>query len=254
MLLNISQPPFANQILRTTWQDLARGEHVQSLRGSQYRLTARGWLAALEISGVAQSKEYQERIGRVLAAMKGDVKGRHDAAVVSLRMLASEAGEPEGFIYNIVESRASVGAESRRDASWFGEDRGRLVEIPVDFNMEPVDVVASLTVPHLERIQALEERLQVVEEDRANTTVRTVTRSGSPGAQDFPEHDAIVAFDRFACGLLTADGSEEEPCPYSSAGHDWTNLTSRPRKTAGFESVALPPRRNEHFESACIRR
>jgi hypothetical protein len=115
-----------------------------------------------------------------------------------------------------------VGGEGRRGASWFGDDRGRLVEIPVDFNMEPFDVVASLTVPHLERIQALEERLQVVEEDRAKYHCpHCDAELISAGAQDFPEHHAIVAFDRFACGLLTADGFEEEPCPYSSS---WPRL------------------------------
>jgi hypothetical protein len=36
-------------------------------------------------------------------------------------------------------------------------------------------------------------------------------------SQDFPEHHAIVTYERFACGLLTADGFDEEPCPYSSS-------------------------------------
>src|SRR4051812_33477216 len=86
-LFDISEQPFEGRFLRTTWEDLARGGYVDFLRGSQYRLTARGWLAALEISGSAGSNAYQEKIGRVLAAMKGHVKGRRDSAVVDLKAL-----------------------------------------------------------------------------------------------------------------------------------------------------------------------
>lgn len=221
-LFDIADPPFADRIVRTTWEELARGEYVDCVRGGQYRLTARGWLAALEISGEARSEAFQERVGRVLAAMKRYVKGRRESRVVNLKTLSSEAGEPEGFIFNIVESRASAAGGARRGATWFGAERGRLIEIPVDFNMEPVDVVAALTVPHLDRIQALEERLQVVEEERARYHCpHCDAELISANAQDFPEHHAIVTYERFGCGLLTADGFEEEPCPYSAA---WPQL------------------------------
>ena len=221
-LFDICEAPFADSILRTTWEDLARGGHVDRVGGSHYRLTARGWLAALEFSGEARSEAYQERIGTVLGAMKRHVKGRRESAVVALKNLSSEAGEPEGLIFNIVESRASVIGDSRRGATWFANERGRLIEIPLDFNMEPVDVVTALTIPHLERIQALEARLEVVEEERARYHCPHCDAAlASASAEDFPEYHAIVTYERFACGMLTADGFEEEPCPYSDA---WPRL------------------------------
>ncbi|MGE3776957.1 MAG: hypothetical protein AB7F89_07230, partial [Pirellulaceae bacterium] len=52
------------------------------------------------------------------------VKGRREAKVVDLRMLEADLGEPEGFIFNIIESRASSSDTSkRRGASWL-ERRG----------------------------------------------------------------------------------------------------------------------------------
>jgi hypothetical protein len=64
--------------------------------------------------------------------------------------------------------------------------------------------------------------LERVEEDRARYHCPYCDAELiSSGSQDFPEHHAIVAFDRFACGLLTADGFDEEPCPYSPS---WPRL------------------------------
>jgi len=99
--------------------------------------------------------------------MKRHVKGRKDSAVVSLRQIAEESQEPEGFIFNVIDSKGSSTGNERTGANWFDGERGRLVEIPVDFNLEPVDVVSALTAPHLQKIQELEERLEAVEEDRA---------------------------------------------------------------------------------------
>ncbi len=222
-LFDAETPPFAKSVLRTTWEDLVHREYVNNVRGTEYRLTPKGWLAALELSGTAKSDAFRERLGRVLAAMKSHVKGRQESKVVDLRTLAAESNEPEGFIFNIIESRASSPVSAgRRGATWFAGERGRLVEIPVDFNMEPVDIVAALTVPHLEKIQALEEQLERVEEDRAqyhcsdcDAEISAIT------GRDFPEHHAYVTYESFACGRLTADGWDEVPCPY---GPNWPQL------------------------------
>jgi hypothetical protein len=222
-LFDSDVPPFADAVLRTTWEELAHADCVNRIGEGQYRLTAKGWLAALEVSGAARSGEYLERLGRVLAAMKAHVKGRRDSQLVDLRTLATEANESEGFIFNIIESRASSpGGEGRRGAICFERERGRLVEIPVDFNMEAVDIAAALTLPHLDKLQALEERLERVEEERArhHCPYCDAEISGITG-QDFPEHHAYVTYERFGCGLLLADGHEEEPCPY---GPNWPQL------------------------------
>jgi hypothetical protein len=222
-LFDAETPPFAESVLRTTWEDMVRGGHVSKVRDAQYRLTPKGWLAALELSGAAASDAYRERLGRVFAAMKSHVKGRHDSRVVDLRALAEESNEPEGLIFNIIESRASSPVSAgRRGATWFAGERGLLVEIPVDFNMDPVDIVAALTVPHLEKIQALEERLERAEEDRAQYHCSECDAEiSSITGQDFPEHHAYVTYETFACGRVTADGWDEVPCPY---GPNWPQL------------------------------
>jgi len=211
------------EVLRTTWEDLMHAGCVETVSADIYRLTPKGWLAALEFSGAARSDVFLDRLARVLATMKGYVKGRRELKIVDLQSLAANSGEPEGFIFNIIESRASSSDTSkRRGASWLDNARGRLVEVPVDFNMEPVDVAAGLTVPHLERIEALEEEVERLAEDRAKYHCPYCDAELiSSGSQDFPEHHAIVTFDRFACGLLTADGFDEEPCPYSPS---WPQL------------------------------
>jgi len=218
---NHGQPPFKDQILRTTWEELERQGYVESI-SIQYRLTAKGWLVGLTITGTAQSARYQERLGLLLAAMKRHVKPRADSAIVSLRQLADESGEPEGWIFNVIDSKAGDTENKRTGARWFGGERGRLIEIPVDFNLEPIDIISALTLQHLERIQELEERLEAVEEDRAQFHCPYCDAPFSGVAhQDYPDYHCIITYESFACGYVTADGSEHSPCSY---GPNWPTL------------------------------
>jgi hypothetical protein len=196
-----------------------RQERVTTVGSSLYRLTPSGWLVAIELSGEAQSKTYQERVGRLLAAMKLRVKPRTDSAIVPLRQLADESGEPEGWIFNIIESKAGSTGDQRTGARWYAGEKGRLVEIPVDFNLEPIDVAAALTERHLERIRELETRLAELEEERQEFHC-PYCDSPLSGIhyQDYIEEHCIVTYEEFACGYTTADGSEERPCPY---GPNW---------------------------------
>jgi hypothetical protein len=141
-LFDATSGPFG-EILRTTWEDLIHAGSIESISANVYRLTPKGWLAAVELSGAAKSALFVERLGRVLAAMKANVKGRRDSKTVDLQTLAAESGEPEGFIFNIIESRASSSEGKRRGARWLERAHARLVTIPGDFNMEPVDVAAA---------------------------------------------------------------------------------------------------------------
>jgi len=47
--------PFASQIIRTTWEEIVRAEYVEAVGVRHYRLTAKGWVAGLEITELAQS-------------------------------------------------------------------------------------------------------------------------------------------------------------------------------------------------------
>jgi hypothetical protein len=81
--------------------------------------------------------------------------------------------------------------------------------------MEHIDIAASFSVEHLGKIEQLEGRLQEVEEDRAQFHCpHCDARMTGGGEQDFPEHHCIVTYENYACGMVTADGYEEVPCPY----------------------------------------
>lgn len=176
----------------------------------------------MEASGLSRDPAFQKRLGSVLAAMKRHVKGRHDSQVVPLGQLATEAGEPEGFLFNIIDSKSSSTGNARTGADWFPDARGRLVLIPVDFNLEPVDIAAALSVQHLERIDELEAQLAEAEQDRAQFHCpHCDARLAGIGHQDYPEHHWIVTYESFDCGYVTGDGHEEHPCPY---GPNWLTL------------------------------
>ena len=215
-----SRPPFEGRVLRTTWEELDRQGNVQRMGSSLYRLTPKGWLIGLEILGTSKSSEFMERLGRLLAAVKAHVKGRRESATVSLQQLAEESKEAEGWIFNVIDSRASSTGSDRKGADWM--ERGRLVSIPVDFNLKPVDIASALTAQHLQRMRELEERLEAAEEDRAQFHC-PYCDAPFVGAhdEDYPEHHCIVTYEGFACGYVTADGQEHVPCPY---GPNWPTL------------------------------
>lgn len=88
-------------------------------------------------------------------------------------------------------------------------------EVPVNFSMEPIDIAASLTVEHLQRIETLKVRLQNVEEDRNQFHCpHCDARMVGGGERDYPEYHCIVTYEIYACGMVTEDGNEHVPCPY----------------------------------------
>lgn len=215
-------PPF-DTVLQTSWAELESQEYVIRTGRSQYRLTAQGWLVALEAVGMRQSQEFIARISNILAALKRHVKPREDSTVVTVSEIASDSGEPEGLIFNIIDSRASSSFNSGKvGARWVENERGVLIEIPVNFGTEPIDVVAALSVENLAKIEELEEKLRAAEEDRARHHCPDCDAEVSRmGDVDYPEHHCIVTYETYACGLVLADGVEESPCPF---GPRWPTI------------------------------
>jgi hypothetical protein len=156
---------------------------------------------------------FMRRVGRILALLKKHVDGRKDSAFIPFQSLVLGSGEPEGFLFNIIDSRASTTLNSGRiGAKWHDNQKGRLVFIPVDFNLEPTDIASSLTAEHLRKIEELEE-------DRAQFHCpHCDSRMIGGGQQDFPEYHCIVTYEEYACGMVTADGEEDHPCPF---GPNW---------------------------------
>jgi hypothetical protein len=222
-----NDPLYAGKVDRTTWEDLAQSDYLEQVfatEGSRgYRLTPKGWILCLELTGASNSAEFKKRLGRIIGAMKRHVKGRSDPKFISPWELADESGEPFGLVFNVIDSRASSSLNfGRIGATWYKGERGQLVEIPVNFSMEPIDIAAGLTVEHLEKIEDLEARLQEVEEDRAKFHCPDCDAPlVGGGDQDFPEAHCIVTYENYACGLTLADGFEESPCPY---GPRWPRL------------------------------
>jgi len=215
-----NDPAYATKIDRTTWEDLVHCEYLELVVAAEgrrvYRITPKGWLLCLELTGTSKSAEFKERLGRIIGAMKRHVKGRSDPKFISPWQLASESGESFGLVFNVIDSRASSSLNSGRiGATWYKGQRGQLLEIPINFSMEPIDIAAGLSVEHLEKIEDLEARLQEVEGDRAKFHCPDCDAPLiGGGEQDFPEAHCIVSYENYACGLTLADGFEESPCPY----------------------------------------
>lgn len=227
MKVFLSNDPEYAQIDRTTWEDLVRGGYVELVAATEggriYRLTSKGWLLCLGLTGVSQLADFKARLGLIIATMKRYVKDRSDPQFISPWKLAQESGQPFGLVFNVIDSRASSSLNSGRiGATWFKGERGHLIEIPVDFNMEPIDVAAGLNIQHLEKLEALEERLHELEEDRERFHCPDCDAPlVGGGLQDFPEEHCLVQYENYACGLTLADGFEESPCPY---GPRWPRI------------------------------
>jgi len=242
-----NDPRYETTVDRTTWEDLTRNDYlslVVTTEGAHgYRLTARGWLLCLELTGASKSDAFKRRLGHIIAAMKRRVKGRAAPAILSPWELASESGEPFGLVFNVIDSRASSSLNSGRiGANWVERQRGQLVEVPVDFNMEPIDIAAGLNVKHLEMIDALELQLREVEQYRAQFHCPDCDSTiVSSGMEDIPDAHSIVMHEHYACGRHTVDGFEESPCPY---GPRWPKLDEFEFKTENHGSFwscyALP--------------
>lgn len=229
-----SDPRYQTTVDRTTWEDLTRNGYLSLIVTTEgahgYRLKARGWLLCLELTGASKSDEFKRRLGRIIAAMKRRVKGRAAPSLLSPWELAIESGEPFGLVFNVIDSRASSSLNSGRiGATWVEGQEGQLINVPVDFNMEPIDIAAGLNVQHLQLIEDLELRLREAEQDRAQFHCPDCDSTiVSSGMEDIPEAHSIVMHEHYGCGRHTVDGFEEIPCPF---GPRWPQLDEFEFKT-----------------------
>jgi hypothetical protein len=120
-------------ILDTTWKELKDSHYVDDAIGFQrsYRLTSFGWVAALKCSGLLGSRELSECVGRLAAALKRFVEGRHQGKYVSVEEVAVMSGLPEGFVANAIDSSLIEVVLTRQGASWVYRNRGLLINVPI---------------------------------------------------------------------------------------------------------------------------
>src|SRR5580700_7597701 len=57
-LFDPESAPFWGNVLRTTWEELVRTGYIEEI-GTRYRLTAKGWLLAMEASGISLGPSYR---------------------------------------------------------------------------------------------------------------------------------------------------------------------------------------------------
>jgi len=99
------RPPYEG-ILPTTWQDLEDRFLIERFMSAgrirRYELTGSGWLRGLELTGALDATK--EKAGTVMGAIKKQVEGRRDRAVVYSNSIAEGAGLTVDFVHNLLDS------------------------------------------------------------------------------------------------------------------------------------------------------
>jgi hypothetical protein len=128
--------------LGTTMDELEEANFVEQVVFSSnpepYAMTMEGWFQAQRVSGRFDSEEFHRRRGRLCAAMKRAVVGRHDATLVDYRKLAQDADLPEDWVWNVFEAQVLPRLDSKRRYRMRFEDG--LVWVPATFGQEPVEL------------------------------------------------------------------------------------------------------------------
>jgi hypothetical protein len=201
-------------IYQTTWKDLERRRWVEGHR-EKYRLTGRGWIRALQRLGT----QFVERLRRLAGTLKYYVKGRNNDEVVALSEVARDANLPEGWVFNVIEVNL-LDKLSRKfrasGATW--SEKGRLVLIPCDFGIDPVDIPDDLfsAVEQLKNsLSETEECLTEVEGELAEyrcTWCRAPLSETIQIPLDEEQRDWGIR-EVYACGLDMVDKFVQQPCP-----------------------------------------
>ena len=208
-VFNPKDKEFEN-IIPTTWTDLCDEKWVEKAEApGHYRLTGLGWLQALKITGRFSEDEFGGRLSRTFASMKSYVKGRGGPALVRLRELAKKAGVPEGWLFNVIESRLIEEFHGRKGPHW---DKS-MVFIPAEFDMVPLELTSLLVNDAESRLEELQAKLEEAKErlKQFHCPYCGAALSAS-GPVPLSEHDEGY-FETFECGYSRTDGFEQRLCP-----------------------------------------
>jgi len=210
-LFDAGHPEYA-AFLNTSWSELEASEFIVSTPVPPaffYRFTPSGWIEALVRRGFLEDQGVKSRLAKLAAVLKHKVRGRTAAAVVTLDSLAQESAVPAGWVFNVVDSRLMNRVYHRRDASWLGGARGRLVAVPADFGMKEIDLFGDIRSQN----EQLQEELAAIKDEI--TEYRCPHCSApliSRNEIDLDEHTSDTV-ESFACGYSTLGGFVESPCP-----------------------------------------
>jgi hypothetical protein len=128
---NPSGPTFV-RFPRTTWDDLADKSLVKPAQDPRhYVLTGGGLAAALKLRG---DVDIPEKLGRLCAAFKRRVKGRHADAFVAPQDIEEEIGISRYWISNAVDAGLIERHFRQRGVRWYR--RTLLIRVPAAFGHE----------------------------------------------------------------------------------------------------------------------
>jgi hypothetical protein len=111
-----TKPPF-NAIQQTTWAELQQGSYLKA-NLKRYRLTAAGWLRALQESGLLQDPVFKQDVGKLVQSVKTNVKDRQRGTLMTVETIARDSGLSENWIYNAIESNVIEKQFGRTGATW----------------------------------------------------------------------------------------------------------------------------------------
>jgi len=141
--------------------------------------------------------------------MKSFVKGRQSAAIVKLGDLARRANVPEGWLFNVIESRLMENFHGRKGPHF---DK-RMVVIPAEFAMLPINLDSLLAGEVESRINELQEQLEEAREQlKEYQCPYCASALSSSGPVPLSERDEGY-FETFECGYSRLDGLEQRLCP-----------------------------------------
>jgi len=128
---------------RTTWDELTELNMVKARSYDRYQLTGPGWIEGLKLTGRFEDPEFQQRAGKLSAALKARVKAsnRQQRGNAGRTELSRETGLSEFFIHDAIDSHLLAEMFSGMlDASWAeGDNMKNYIDIPRRFGKRPLD-------------------------------------------------------------------------------------------------------------------
>ena len=136
-LFDITEPLFQDTY-ETTWTELEEAYFVKPnhvIGARLYRLTGHGWYRAMDATWDQNQDVLNDLLGKLMAALKERVAGRHEPGYIYLDQVAN-AGLPEGFVYDAIESNLIEYRLNKHGAHWYEGRVGGLIEVPIKFGHE----------------------------------------------------------------------------------------------------------------------
>jgi hypothetical protein len=118
---------------------------------------------------------------------------------------------PEGWIFNVIEGKYMEEICKRKGASWI--KKGRVVLIPVGFDVEPTDLETLLNSGLVKKVEELKDELETAQDELGQYKCpHCGAQLSSAGSVQLDEHSDGY-YQSFECGYAVMDGFVETLCP-----------------------------------------